>query len=626
MPLLETDPDGHCVFANEAAEIRFPGLRHSGLAHPELSGLAALAEVMHSGTSGEVRTVEISAGGSDFQVSALRFPERLRFYMADVTHRVLAEKLLSESERRFRATFDQAAVGMAHVRLDGSIMRANKKLSDITGYPREVLETLTYHDLAHPEDLPYNIERTRQLLKGEIENFTLEQRYIRADGEILWTQLTGSLVRTPKGEPEYMVRVVRDISRQKEAEEQAARELEISNLLLESARLLGQELDLAELCGTLAEMAVGLSGRSRAHVILHEANGESSAVIASHGPEDLTGLRFVFDTLPPSLRERISDGEAVVFESCDDETGWVGSPLSAREDARLVLLVPIMDSGQVEGVVIVEEPDCLDPYSTRVIMLLEGVTAQASAAIRNARDFEREHMVAKTLQDMLLDIPTGLDGVVYARRYRSASDTARVGGDFVDLFEGSGRNITVVLGDVSGKGIASAAATALIRNTIRALSIHGMSTDELLANANEVVCRFTDPDTFVTAFYGCLDPATGTVDYAHAGHPPALIVSRDGRVRALDNINPVLGAFPDIAYRAGRFVLAEDECLLVYTDGVTEARLGDDFFGVERLADTLAGFAESVPDEVVEGVLKAISTFAGGYLSDDVAVLALRRT
>ncbi len=624
MPQLETDPDGRCIYANPAAESRFPGVSELGLAHPALADLAALSEVMHSGTIGEVRTVEISADGSDFQVSALRLAERLRFYMADVTHRVRAEKLLSESERRFRATFEQAAVGIGHVRLDGTILRANQKLCEITGYPREVLESMHYRDLTHPDDLAYNNKLTRQLLNGEIDNFSLEQRYIRANGEILWVQLTGSLVRTPKGKPEYMVRVVRDVSRQKEAEEQAARELEISNVLLAAAGMLSRELDLTELCGTLAEMAVGLTGRSRAQVVINELDGENGVIVAGRGAHGRTGVRFALDTLPPQLHARLAQGDTIQVRTSDEGLSGIGRFFSADTPEELALFVPIMDSGRLVGVVVVDEPGSTEPYPERVVKLLQGVTAQASAAIRNARHYEREHTVASTLQDMLLDIPTDIHGIEYARRYRSASEMARVGGDFVDLFETEDCGLTVVLGDVSGKGVASAAATALVRNTIRALSIHGTTPEELLSDANEVVCRFTELDTFVTAFYGCLNTRTGTFDYAHVGHPPAMIVGRNGHVRVLDNINPVLGAIPGLEFGTGRFILEPDECLLLYTDGVTESRRGDDFYGIERLASTLAGLGGAVPEVVVERVLASVTEFAGGFLNDDIALLALR--
>ena len=125
---------------------------------------------------------------------------------------------LGESERRFRATFEQAAVGVAHVGTDGRWLRVNDKLCEITGYSREELSGMTFQDITHPDDLGEDLDQLRRLLAGEIETYSMEKRYFRKDGSVVWINLTVSLVRGASGEPAYLIAVIEDVSRRRRAE------------------------------------------------------------------------------------------------------------------------------------------------------------------------------------------------------------------------------------------------------------------------------------------------------------------------------------------------------------------------------------------------------------------------
>ena len=125
---------------------------------------------------------------------------------------------LGESERRFRATFEQAAVGVAHVGTDGRWLRVNDKLCEITGYSREELSGMTFQDITHPDDLGEDLDQLRRLLAGEIETYSMEKRYFSKDGSVVWINLTVSLVRGASGEPAYLIAVIEDVSRRRRAE------------------------------------------------------------------------------------------------------------------------------------------------------------------------------------------------------------------------------------------------------------------------------------------------------------------------------------------------------------------------------------------------------------------------
>jgi PAS domain S-box-containing protein len=139
--------------------------------------------------------------------------------ITDITERKQAEEALRESEERFRATFEQVAVGVAHVGLDGRWLRVNQKLCDIVGYRTDELLARTFQDITHPDDLNADLVFARQVLAGEIATYSMEKRYIRKQGSLVWINLTVSLVREPSGKPKYFIGVVEDISERKKSQE-----------------------------------------------------------------------------------------------------------------------------------------------------------------------------------------------------------------------------------------------------------------------------------------------------------------------------------------------------------------------------------------------------------------------
>ncbi len=134
------------------------------------------------------------------------------------TARMQVEEKLRQSEQQFRATFNQAAVGIAHVAKNGQWLRVNQKLCDIIGYTSEELLERSFQDITHPEDLDADIGYVRQVLASEIQTYSMEKRYIHKNGSLVWINLTVSLVRKEDGEPDYFISVIEDIRERKQAE------------------------------------------------------------------------------------------------------------------------------------------------------------------------------------------------------------------------------------------------------------------------------------------------------------------------------------------------------------------------------------------------------------------------
>jgi diguanylate cyclase (GGDEF)-like protein/PAS domain S-box-containing protein len=142
----------------------------------------------------------------------------LQLVTVDVTARLRTERALQEAEKRFRGTFEQFAVGIAHVAPDGTYLRVNRKYRQILGYSEPELRHLSLVNISHPNDIDADWAQANALLEGEISTYAIEKRLIRKGGSVVWVNLTVSLVRSESGEAEYFISVVEDITARKRAE------------------------------------------------------------------------------------------------------------------------------------------------------------------------------------------------------------------------------------------------------------------------------------------------------------------------------------------------------------------------------------------------------------------------
>ncbi|HYW82943.1 MAG TPA: PAS domain S-box protein, partial [Spirochaetia bacterium] len=162
----------------------------------------------------------------------------------DITARKQAQEALRESEERFRGTFENAAVGIAHVDAEGRFLLVNEKLCAIVGYTREELLARAFRDVTHPEDLAANLEQFGALMRGEVPSFSLEKRYLRKDGSVVWGNVSLSIQNRSAGEPAYGIAILQDISELKKVEEELRRASERLELAVRSSNVALGEWDM----------------------------------------------------------------------------------------------------------------------------------------------------------------------------------------------------------------------------------------------------------------------------------------------------------------------------------------------------------------------------------------------
>jgi serine phosphatase RsbU (regulator of sigma subunit) len=309
-----------------------------------------------------------------------------------------------------------------------------------------------------------------------------------------------------------------------------------------------------------------------------------------------------------------------------------------RGEQFLPALVPFLEKGWTAAVVPVALPTEVvaslgvfsfrpgNPLSQETVEAATALAAQAALAIDNARLYQQQKQFADTMQRSLLPrfrpVIEGLEvGEVY-----EPSARVDVGGDVYDFLALEGGRLAVVLGDVTGHGVDATADMAMAKFVFRSLAREHPEPADFLASANDVICSEIGPGKFISMSYVVVDGAGGTVAGASAGHPAPRIVLPDGSVYPLEAHGLVLGIDGGQEYAESHAELPLGASLVLYTDGVVEARRDGELYGDERL-DALLGERHGLPARALAAaVAEDAREFAGGDLSDDLAVVVIRRT
>jgi sigma-B regulation protein RsbU (phosphoserine phosphatase) len=239
------------------------------------------------------------------------------------------------------------------------------------------------------------------------------------------------------------------------------------------------------------------------------------------------------------------------------------------------------------------------------------------------RELERDLELALRIQTKLLP-ERGLRCAGWATHFHY-QPAGVVSGDFCDLARQDGGRLFFLVGDVAGKGVAASLLMSHIHATFRTLLSIGAPVGEMMERANHLFCTSTMPSHYATVVCGFAS-ASGEVEVCNAGHCPPLVV-RNGGIESIEATGLPLGLFCDGQYSASQVKLEPGETILVYTDGVTEARNhDDDEYGLERLKAVLPRCRKLAPEEMTGECLQDVEAFlAGSQRADDLTLMVIRR-
>jgi len=361
---------------------------------------------------------------------------------------------------------------------------------------------------------------------------------------------------------------------------------------------------------------------------------------------DAGRIRRVATAAPDSEQERLLAAHIPVYDAEDDAvTRVLASGLT--EVARRIptgpgpwqdlgvsgyLCVPLVDRGHAFGTLtLLTTGD--QAFDGHAVALAEELVRRAAPAAVNARQYSQRADLARDLQaGLLLPGVPALPAAEAAVYYHPAGEGLEVGGDFYDIFPLPGGRWAFMLGDVCGRGAIAATTTALVRHTARAVAPLLPGPGAVVQAVNKALLDRPDSHGtgFVTMVYGHLAPADGGglgIALVRAGHPPPLHIDRRRAVRPVDVEGSFLGVTDEPRLRECQLRLEPAESLLLYTDGITEARNAEhEQLGEERLAQALRQEPGGAPtaQQVIDAVTAAVHAFAGDVgLGDDQAALVL---
>lgn len=315
------------------------------------------------------------------------------------------------------------------------------------------------------------------------------------------------------------------------------------------------------------------------------------------------------------------------------------SGVSLSESIRLsgiksVLAAPLENGGEVVGLIYVDSRMGHRSFEEADLRLLTSLANVAAAKIQNARlmaeaaekkQMDREFALAHEIQQRLLpDRPPVVPGYDF---YGSNVPSRQVSGDYFDFRPRPDGKIYAAIADVCGKGVGPALLMASLQASFHAWADELVPVSEMTGRLSEAISRRTGPDRFITFFLVLVNPATGEIEYTNAGHNQGLLVHGDGSIDELPSHGLPLALFPGRPYGSSKFVLAPNEILFLYTDGITEAaNPGGEEFGLERLKEFLRTQIGTDPPEIDVALARALEEFvAGENFADDRTLLMLRR-
>ena len=405
-------------------------------------------------------------------------------------------------------------------------------------------------------------------------------------------------------------------------------------LLYRISQTFNSSLDLDQVLNVVMDEVIAVMRAERGFVVLRDEAG-SLAFRAARGIERQTLDEPEFQVSRGLLDKVAATGQAICTSDAQSDTRFNQRTSVVNLKLRSILCVPLKLKERVTGVLYVDNRLHVGLFKEPDLELLTAIAASAAVAIENARLYqvavekgrmERELQLARQVQMSLLpQAAPQAAGWEFAAGWHPARETA---GDYFDFIPAEDRaELGLVIGDVSDKGLASALFMALTRSTVRASVAPPRSPAECMTQVNELICADANDGMFVTLFYACLNLETGVLTYVNAGHnPPWLYKASSDSLRRLPRTGMALGVVEDSIYTQREEQLEPGDCLLLYTDGVTDAMRGDESFGDQRLAALVTDQRGASAGAMVATLERALRDFAGPAPPyDDITLVVVRR-
>jgi PAS domain S-box-containing protein len=542
------------------------------------------------------------------------------------------------AEAQLEAVLDNLAEAVTVQEPEGRIVYANQAAAAAldAASPEELIATppsdlVGRFDTFNADGTPIRLEQLpgRQVLAGQEPQPLLVRAINRRTGEERWRLTKASAVRGGDGRVRLAVNIIEDVTESKRVEL-------YQRLLAEASAVLGSSLEYTETLKQVAQMAVpGFADWCAVSMPGDHAPVLDQVAVAHNDTARLEFAETLRERYPPRSDTPGGVGEVLRTGRPQLVTGITQEMLAAvaRDEEHLELLtqlgmrsaimVPMRAGGRTTGAISFVSAESGRTFSEADLEMAMELGRRAGVAVENARLFTERTEVADSLQQGLLppELPA-MGNWSPAAHYQPAGEASAVGGDFYDVFRIDGGWMLVV-GDVAGRGPSAATLTALARYTLRTAGVLTGDPQIALASLNRTL-RERDRLSLCSACIVVLSesPHGAQADVLCAGHPPPFVV-RGESVEQVGRSGPMLGALEVDDWPVETARLDPGDMLVLYTDGVIDARGEDGRFGEAALGEALRGALR--PADGIERVRRAVEAFQSGVQRDDMALLAVLR-
>jgi PAS domain S-box-containing protein len=576
--------------------------------------------------------------------------------VAAALDRALTEAELDDERQRLRLALDAGHMGTWEWDIASGRLSWSSTLERIYGFEEGTFPGTyeAYRALLSPEDVEAASASIQQALETGSDHRT-EHSIAWPDGSVHWVQGAGRVIRDSAGEPLGMIGISADITAERtasderqrllEAEQAARAEAEAARdqleFLSEASAILGSSLNYQHTLTRVAQLVVPrLADWCAVEVV--EGDTPTQVSVAHADPAKVELARRLREEYPTVVDDENPQGAAKVLRTGQPDILYDIRPeqidAAAVDDEHLELLrslqltssmvVPLIARGRILGTLTFVGAESGKRYTDDDLPLAMDLARRAAVAIDNARLYRERSDVALTLQQSLLppalpDIP----GIEIVARYRPLTEGAEIGGDFYDLFETPEGAWAIVIGDACGKGTQVASLTGLARHTLRAAVFRESEPSRVLSLVNDAMIGQIPDNRFCTITYVRLEPTdTGaTLRVGCGGHPAPIILRANGDVEVVRATGTLVGLIADPEFTDASVDLGVGDYVVLYTDGVIEARDATGLvFGDERLIELIGSCSGMYPDGLADVIQAAAVDFQQGRLRDDLAVLVLR--
>jgi phosphoserine phosphatase RsbU/P len=410
-------------------------------------------------------------------------------------------------------------------------------------------------------------------------------------------------------------------------------------LLLEISQQISQTIDLQDVVSHLLASVRAVVGFDAAGIfVLHRRMPFGPAI----GTNLISAMATIgFEHLAPGADPMLRSGKGIVGHVIASGDVVVAPDVSrnshyieGRAATRSEIAVPIVSNNEVIGALNLES-DELEAYAAADAERLQAFAVAAAIAIEKAvlhREVVGKHLIEqqlKTARDVQASLLPAAAPVVPGYDIAGLNLPAwDIGGDYFDYLPLAGGVIGLVIADVSGKGVPAALLMATFRAALRAEARKGQSIADTITQVHRTLAESMDTSRYVTAVYGELDPATGTLAFVNCGHNPPVLRRANGDKALLPTSRRAIGMLGNQVLDASRVSLGRGDALVLYTDGVVEiADAGAREFGVDRLGRVLAANASRPAHGIIDALVDATRAHAGrDHYDDDFTLMVVKRT